>query len=178
MKKEFHLTLAACLAAAAFPLAARAAPPAAKPAPPIATDAVAALTDVCLPVMHGADVHAVAQKGGFKDDDGDWVRQIDSQRRIDLDPPDIANPHQCTATVTTAPGDGAAVSAAVGAWASAQSPPLAVAVSDQSAGAGLTASTWSAQTPAGTEAVVLTQQKARSGATAGQSTLLVSLTPA
>lgn len=184
MKKELIVTIAAAAMAAA-PLAfAQTAPPATlATVPPAASDAVASLQDACLPILRGGHVKPAAQSAGFKLQDGGWVKPIAGKDEIDLDPPDVANPHVCTLTITAAPGDGAAVRGALAAWAAVQRPPLAPAGVGQSvpgASQAWVTSTWSAQTSAGTESVVLTQPQSPAGQPATQpqqSTLLVSLSP-
>lgn len=191
-KKEFIISLATvAMAASPSAFAQGAASPVSpvQPAPPsaqtarTAADTVATLQKACLPILRGKQVTAAAQSAGFKLEDGGWIMPIDAKDEIDLDPPDAANPHVCTLTITAAPGDSAAMRSALGAWAAAQSPPLTAAGVDQAApGAsqGWVTSTWSAQTSGGAESVVLTQpQPAASQATTQQqSTLLVSLSPA
>jgi hypothetical protein len=143
---------------------------------------MATLQKACLPILRGKQVKAAAQSAGFKFEDGGWVMPIAGKDEIDLDPPDAANPHVCTLTITAAPGDGAAMRNALGAWAAAQSPPLAAAGGGPSApgsSPGWVTSTWSAQTAGGAESVVFTQSQPPPGqaATQQQSTLLVSLSP-
>jgi hypothetical protein len=192
-KKEFIISLGAFALATAPPAFAQGATSALVVAPahpppaassqvgPAAADAVATLQIACLPILRGKQVKAAAQSAGFKLEDGAWVRPIAGKDEIDLDPPDAANPHVCTLTITAAPGDGAALRSALAAWAAAQSPPLAAAGVDQrtpGASQGWVTSTWSAQTAGGAESLVLTQpQPAGQTATQQQSTLLVSLSP-
>jgi len=151
----------------------------ATPSTPLTADTVAALSKVCLPVLRGAKAKAVAPAAGFKFSDGDWIRPVDGQRQLDVSPPDIANPHLCTVTVTYAPGDGAQLRAALGAWARTQSPPLSpVQVGQNVAGSDLTTSQWAGQGDGGAVSVVLSQQQPAQGKSGNlQSTLMVSLSP-
>jgi hypothetical protein len=186
MDKELIATIVAAAMAAASAAFAQTAPSAATSAaiPPAASDAVASLQDACLPILRGSHVKPAAQSAGFKLQDGGWVKPIAGKDEIALDPPDVANPHVCTLTITATPVDGAAVRGALAAWAAAQRPPLAPAAVDQNvpgASQAWVTSTWSAQTSAGTESVVLTQPQSPAGQPATQpqqSTLLVSLSPA
>jgi hypothetical protein len=155
-------------------------------APPsaAATAAVTVLRDVCVPLLGGGDLKSVATGGGLKLQDGEWVLPIDGKRRVELQPPDQANPHLCGATITHRVGSQPAILSAVDAWAKSQSPPLQpVKVRQQSTGATSvrTTSTWQGQTAKGSLGVVLTERKTLTGApVAGEldrSTLLASLTP-
>jgi hypothetical protein len=183
MKKEVSALVAAVsLAAAASALADGSPPPSAShPAsPPIAaTDMVATLQRVCLPVLHGADVKASASAAGFRLKDGQWVLGIDSDRRIELSPPDEANPHICTATIYARPSSTPALQRALNAWAVAQTPPLTqVGQSRASAAPGWASTSWRGQTPSGTLGIALGQQQPGQGEPVAESDLQVSLTPA
>jgi hypothetical protein len=185
MKAQVLCKVAAAAMTVALPaLAQTATPPAPPTAPaaaqtPLSEDAVAALDKVCLPVLRGAMFKAAAATAGFKFKDDAWSRPVDSQHRVEIDPPDVANPHLCTVSVTYAAGDGAQLRAAMSAWASAQSPPLSpVQVGQIGAGSDLTTSQWTGKTAGGFENVVLSQEHAAKGAGGGrQSTLEVSFTP-
>lgn len=150
--------------------------------PPAASDAVKTLQKVCLPVLLGGDLKSSASAAGFHLKDGLWVLTIDGDRRIELSPPDAANPHICSATIYSRPRNAAAIQEALGSWAVAQSPPLTpvrvdAQVSDPSQQ--WTTSSWSAQTPAGTLGLALGQQQLSRGASVAlvESDLTVSLTP-
>lgn len=188
MKRQFMCKMIAPAITAASPALAQTTAPSAPPtqvAPtataqsPLTEDAVAALDKVCLPVLRGAKVKTAAATAGFKLEDGAWSRPIGDQRRLDVEPPDVANPHLCTVTVTYAAGDGAQLRAALGAWASTRSPPLsAVQVGQNIAGSDLTTSQWSGQGSGGAESVVLSQeQPAQGNGGSRQSTVIVSLSP-
>jgi hypothetical protein len=186
MKQQF-IMMAAALAVASPAVAQTAAPPATRTAPaplaaaqtPLTEDAITALDKVCLPILRGAKVKAVGPAAGFKLRNGDWSRSIDDRQQLDLDPPDVANPHLCTITVTYAPGAGAQLRAALGGWASAQSPPLAsVQVNQAIPGSDLTTSQWSGAAAGGVESLVLSQERpAQKTSGSRQSTLTVSLGP-
>jgi len=183
MKKELGLLVAvATLAAAASALADAPGPPSAAkpPAQPAAgTDLVATLQQVCLPVLHGADVKASASAAGFRQKDGEWVLTIDSDRRIELSPPDAANPHVCAATIYARPTSTAALRQALNTWANAQTPPLTqVAPSGASAAPGWSSASWRGQTASGTLGIALGQQQPTQGEPFAESDLQVSLTPA
>lgn len=156
---------------------------AARASAPAASDAVATLQKACLPILRGAKANAAARSAGFQLRNGGWVRPIAGNEEIDLDPPDAANPHVCTLTLSAAPSDGTAMRSALGAWAAAQRPPLAAVGLDQNvpgAAQDWVTSTWSAQTSGGAESMVLTQPQTPPGQSATQSqrsTLMLSLTP-
>jgi len=156
-------------------------PAAASPSTPLTQNTIAAIDKACLPLLRGAKPQAAAASAGFRLQDGVWTMSASGQPKVELDPPDVANPHLCTLTITYKPGGGAALSAALGAWASAQSPPLASVETNQAvAGSpeGLTNSTWSGQASGGVESVVLSQEHPAAGATgSSQSTVFVSLGP-
>lgn len=173
------VTAAAAVAGASAGSAASPTPP-----PPVATAAVSTLQNVCLPLLRGGAVSRVAPAAGFRDRQGSWVLDVAGRPAVELDPPDVANPHLCTATLSYAPGGGDAIRAALATWAATQTPALSPVKVDQTY-PGATyerqVSTWSAETPAGVEGVVLDEEKTPQGKPAdgnlGQSTMLVSLTP-
>lgn len=177
------------VAALAAPAFAQSPPPTlqppAPPAPPAsaaAVDAVATVKTVCLPVLEGRDLKASARAAGYRLDNGQWVLPIAGKRQIDLSPPDVANPHVCSATIDARPDAGAAMQRALGEWASQQSPPLTPVetnVSRDVSGATWTTSSWSGRTASGVERLVLTQEPkpAGGGETMSESELLVSLSP-
>lgn len=174
---------AAAAQAAATPAPATAAAPAAAATQtPVGQNTIAAIDKACLPLLRGAKASATAASAGFRLQDGVWMMTGTGQPKVELDPPDVANPHLCTLTVTYKPGGGAALRAALGAWAGAQSPPLAPVETNQAvAGSpdGLTTSTWSGPGSGGVEGVVLSQEKPAAGQNGqSQSTVLVSLGPA
>jgi hypothetical protein len=186
MKRKIDFKLAAAILLMTFPAAARAATDtstAASPAvTPLAGDTIVAIDKACLPVLRGAKTQATIKAAGFRLQDGAWTMSAQSQPTVQLDPPDAANPHLCTLTLTYKPGGGTALRAALGAWAGAQSPPLAPVETNQAvAGStdGLTTSTWSGPASGGVEGVVLSQEKpAAGGGGLNQATVFVSLSPA
>ncbi|HLY78815.1 MAG TPA: hypothetical protein VKQ70_05545 [Caulobacteraceae bacterium] len=191
MKKELitlvasvmAITCGPAIAQGATPSNAATSAPAVVPAPPAATDMVATLQKVCLPVLRGGGLKASASAAGYKQKDGQWVLTIDGDRRIELLPPDEANPHVCGATIYARPTSTTALQQALGRWASAQTPPLAPVKVDASvAGAAppWIDSSWSAQTPAGALGVALGQEQAMPANPKPvlESDLQVSLTPA
>jgi hypothetical protein len=157
-------------------------------APSVTSDAAAtlsALQKVCLPLLRGADVKSVAASAGLKNQDGQWTLSVNGQTPIELEPPDYANPHVCIATITHPPGQNAAILQAVDNWAKSQTPPLQpqkVQQQTTSATHLYTISSWSGQTPQGTEGVVLNDAQPLPGQSAqggqNETTLLVSVTPA
>lgn len=149
-------------------------------ASPAITDAVKTLQQVCLPVLKGGDLKTNASAAGFRLKDGEWVLVIHGNRRIELAPPDAANPHLCSAAIYTRPVGQLALRQALNAWAGAQSPPLTPVNPGQgSLSAGWTTWSWQGQTPSGTLGVALGQEQPARGrpATVSESDLEVSLTP-
>ena len=124
MKKEISLLVAAAALAAAASAIAEAPAPQPSAPPAAAADMVATLQRVCLPVLHGAYVKTSASAAGFKQKDGQWVLTIDNNRRIELSPPDAANPHICSATIYARRTSTVALRRALNAWAASQTPPL------------------------------------------------------
>ena len=181
MKKDIKLVLISlAIAATAGPAFSRdAASLRGAPSPAVA-DMVKTLKQVCLPLLKGGDLGPAASAAGFRLKDGQWVLPIKGDRRIELSPPDDANPHVCSAAVYAKPDSQAALRQALSGWAGAQSPPLTpVQEPPELATAGWSTSSWRGQTPAGTLGVALGQaQPAQApAATVLESDLEVSLTP-
>jgi hypothetical protein len=182
MKKDIKLVLVSlAVAATAGPaFSQNTAPVSGAPSPAVA-GMVKTLQQVCVPVLKGGALRAAASAAGFRLKDGQWVLPISGDRRIELAPPDEANPHVCSAAVYAKPDSQAALRQAVNTWAAAQSPPLALATEPPGAATpGWSTSSWRGQTPAGTLGVALGQAQpaqARSPAVL-ESDLQVSLTPA
>jgi hypothetical protein len=178
-------TLSSLCAAAAvmgLPCLASAAP--VMPPAPSAAAAVMMLQSVCLPLVEGGNLRSIAKANHLRQEDGQWTLVIDHQRRLELDPPDPANPHVCGATIHHSVGAGPAIRQAVDDWARSRSPALAaVKVGQTSTGPSYlrTTSTWQGPTPNGLVGVALSEEKTLSGEpVAGkldQSEIEVSLTP-
>jgi len=178
------------LIAAAMGLAGGMAQAADAPAPGAAEarDAAAvmtAVTSVCLPILQGQPVAAIAKAQGLKKTRDGWMLPIEAKRHIDLDLPGGSNPHVCAATVVHTPGDGAATVAALAAWAAAQVPPLNIIKDKEQAQSGtylVTASSWSGGIAAGGVALSYAEQKLAGGkpvaGTLDQATLAIVFTPA
>lgn len=155
------------------------------PSSPAATDAIATVSKVCLPVLEGQNLKATATGAGFRQEHGAWVMRISGQRRIELAPPDAANPHVCTATIVAMPDAAEGLQQAIANWARAQTPqltPVESNVTRDESGEAWTTSSWSAATAKGVESVVLTRQSpldaAQGSSQLSQSELLVTITPA
>jgi hypothetical protein len=198
MNKETTLILSAASLLAVSPAFAQGSIPTLSPPAPSATPqatpasarispapqvVVATLQDVCLPVLRGVALAPAAMSSGFAERDGQWTLETADKSQVVLEPPDLANPHVCAATIALAPGDVGPIGPSVAAWATAQSPPLRPVKSDVVAASGafrrITWS-WSGRTAAGVEGVVLSRDEPSSGQPGGggQATLFVSLTPA
>ncbi len=182
MKKDIKLILAAlAITAAAGRSYSRTVAPVSGAASPAVADMVKTLQQVCLPALEGGDVKAAASTAGFHLKDGLWVLQINGERRIELSPPDEANPHVCSAAVYARPESQAALLQALSGWAAAQHPALTPVQEPASAAStGWSTSSWRGSTAAGTLGVALGQAQPSQAQTAPvlESDLEVSLTPA
>jgi hypothetical protein len=150
-----------------------------------ATAALSTVKDICLPLLKGASVAAVAKTTGLKGGRDDWFLPVSGKRRIEISPPGGANPHVCEATIIHDPTAGDAIVSALGAWAAMQAPALQqLKQQEKVTGAlyQLTTSSWEGRTADGNLAVVYSENKTLQGKpVAGgldQATLSVSLTPA
>jgi|WetSurMetagenome_2_1015567.scaffolds.fasta_scaffold105784_2 hypothetical protein len=153
------------------------------PSAPAATAALTTLQQVCLPLLQGQTIKAVSSSTGLKKKDGQWVLPVAGDQDVALNPPDLANPHVCSAVIPHRPGSGDAIFASLDGWAKAQAPPLSpdkVRVQSAEGDEQVTTSSWTGQTPKGAEALVLADTRSVSGQAAGaldKATLLVSLAP-
>jgi hypothetical protein len=184
MKNFLAPTLAAAMTAASCPALCQTAQTSASGSAVAAADISAALQQVCLPVLRGANFGATARSASFRFIDGSWSRNLGSEGQIELMPPDAANPHLCSATITSPGSDAPALRTAVDTWAQDQTPKLGRAQFDVTVKGPAhewVTSSWSVATPAGQESVVLSQQQPAEASASDmltQSDLLVSLTPA
>ena len=151
---------------------------------PLAEAAAKTISDVCLPVLKGGDLTAAARKAGFRLRGGTWTMTLTAGQSIALQPPDVANPHVCEATLIHGIAGGPAIRETLANWARNQTPALAPLEADQARKGPLhdwTVSTWTAQTSLGQESVVLDEENVPAGKPATavtlQSNLLVSLSP-
>lgn len=142
------------------------------------------LQRVCLPLIDGGKLESVAKAAGLRRKDGVWALRIDRKRRLELDPPDVANPYACGATIIHGVGAGPAIHDAIDDWARSQTPGLTpVKVRQASTGAiyARTTSTWEGKNAKGDIGVVLSEEKTLQGRPVDgdldQSTLILSLTP-
>ena len=146
--------------------------------------AVMVMRQVCLPLLQGARLDAIAPPVGFRLVHGDWVYPIDRNQRIELIPPDPTNPHLCSATIVHDVGAQPAIRQALDNWARSQTPPLK-GVKDQVQARGplylRTTSTWSGAVKDGDVGVVFAGEKTLQGKPVNgdldQSELLASLAP-
>ena len=150
-----------------------------------AAAALAVVRDICLPVLKGAKIDAVAKTTGLKSRRDGWVLPIAGKRHIEISPPGGSNPHICEATVIHDPAAGAAILGALRQWASNHSPPLQPTKTELAVTGPLyrlTTSSWEGKTAEGDLAVVYAEDKSPDGkSVAGnldQATLTVALTPA
>jgi hypothetical protein len=150
-------------------------------------DAAAVMTvarDICLPLLRGGKIEAVAKATGLKNGRDSWVLPISGRRRIEVDPPGGANPTVCTATIIHDPGSGPSILAALTAWSAMQTPPLSALKTEEKAKGSLyqlTTSVWEGQIAGGDLAVAYAEDKTLDGkpvaGTFDQATLSVGLTP-
>ncbi len=150
---------------------------------PAATATLTALQQVCLPLLQGQSIKAISASAGLKKNDRQWVMKDAAGRKVEIDPPDSANPHVCSAVIPHRPGSSPAILAAVDGWAKSQAPPLQpdkVRVQSTQDSEAVTTSSWIGQAPGGAEGLVLVDKQPVAGQTAGgldEATLLISLTP-
>jgi hypothetical protein len=150
-----------------------------------AAAALAVVRDICLPVLKGAKIEAVAKSTGLTDGRDGWVLPIAGKRHVEISPPDGANPHICAATVIHDPTAGPSILGVLRQWASSRSPPLQPRKTELAATGPLyhlTTSSWEGATDSGYLALVYSEDKTPDGKpVAGkldQATLTVALTPA
>ena len=149
-----------------------------------ASATIVVLQDVCLPLLQGGSLTQVARAAHLKTDGGQWFLPIAGKQRIELQLPDVANPHICGATIIDRAGDQPSILKAINAWGQMQTPAFApIKVQQRSSGPLYlrTTSTWSAQTPARVVGLVFSQEKTLAGEPVlgdlDQSVLLASVTP-
>lgn len=150
-----------------------------------AAAALAVVRDICLPVLKGAKIEAVAKSTGLRNGRDGWVLPIAGKRHIEISPPGGSNPHVCAATVFHDPAAGPSILAALRQWAGARSPPLQPTKTELAATGPLyrlTTSSWEGATDGGNLALVYSEDKTPDGKpVAGkldQATLTLALTPA
>ena len=129
------------------------APPAPPPPPPepLPTDPEAVrvldlLDRVCAPLVRGATIKTVASSVGLRvNGDGYMILGQDNGRRMIIQPPNTANPDNCSITVRYVAGEDAAILQGLQAWSARRDPPLApdkVAVKTPEDGGVSVISTW------------------------------------
>jgi len=168
--------------AAAFASSAIAAPPAPDGKSPDAV--MTTVKDVCLPLLKGTPIAAVAKTTGLKNGRDGWVLPIAGKRHIEIDPPDGPNPHVCSATVIHAPGEDDSILKALTGWVASQTPALQPIKSGEKATGALyqlTTSSWSGPTAGGVLGLSYSEDKTLDGkpvaGSLDQATLAISLTP-
>lgn len=168
---------------AAGPALAQANPTPAAQTPEVAA-ALTALEKICLPLASGSDLKTLAPSTGLRQENGDWVLPISGPERIDVIPPDSANPHICIATIHFRGNQADAMRSAIGAWAAQQSPPLTpdqVAAAEKGPQRLRTISSWQASTPKAADAVLFTKEKTLDGkpvdGALNEAQVMVSVTP-
>jgi|GEM_PF-6712567 len=180
MSKRVQASALAAAALAFGPAAAQTpAAPASDNGSPAASAAITALDRVCLPLIQGKPIKAVASAVGMKQTRGEWVMVIEGRQRVVVDPPGGANPTVCTVVITYAPGAETAMIAALDGWAAARTPPLQKDKVREEATGSRKLSSWLGSTPDGNHTIVLAEQKTPTGgpiaAPLEQATLLVNL---
>jgi hypothetical protein len=157
--------------AAAAP-AAPAAPAAAAPAAPaisgFGASVIGVIEKACLPMIRGQDPKAVATGAGFKRSRDDYVLQLAGVERITLSPPTTANPTVCTLSVSYQLDQTKALADSLGAWAGAQSPPLAPLGSAYSSSPGMTGWSWTLDDGKTQEGLVFNAQRSADGKPLGK----------
>jgi hypothetical protein len=160
------------------------APPAAPASTTLASAVAKALEQVCLPLLHGQNLKSVAPAAGLKQIDSQWILPIDDKSRLELNPPGLASPHDCSATIFHPASSEDSTLGAINGWAKTQSPPLKpIKTREQTKGAVFmhTTSTWSAKSDKTSENVSFSEEKTLEGRPVDgdhdRSTLLVNLAP-
>lgn len=85
---------------------------------------VTAVEKVCLPLVGGQTLQAVAAATGVTVRDNSWTMPLPGRGEIRVSPPGRANPTTCSASVSFTPGGQTAFIAALNEWAAAHAPPL------------------------------------------------------
>jgi hypothetical protein len=184
MRVAFAYLGAAAIAATAITSSPPPSPARQAPSPIAARAAVEVLQKVCLPLLDGQSIKAVAASAGLKANGGHWMLPMPGRTRVELDPPDFANPHVCQATLIHRTGVQDAIRAAVNDWARAQAPALSpekVRQQVKSLDYQIVTSTWRGPAAKGVIGVALSEEKTPDGrpleGNLDRSELYASLTP-
>jgi hypothetical protein len=142
------------------------------------------MRQVCLPLVQGGRLKAIASAAGLRNEHGHWIHPIDRRQHIELATPDPTNPRLCSATIIHEVGAQSTIRQALDNWARSQTPPLQAIKSEVQAPGPLylrTTSTWSGSGPNGVIGVVFAGEKTLKGKPVDgdldQSELLESVTP-
>ena len=131
---------------------------------PAAEAAVTTIEIVCMPVLRRASLAKTAESAGFRQKGGEWRLDLPRHARIDLQPPDAANPNLCGQTILSPAGAGAGLRLALANWARAHGlKPVQFDVASKGFQYERTTSTWSGQVDARPEGVALSQEKTFAG---------------
>ena len=113
---------------------------------PAAKAAVTTIETVCMPVLRRASLAKTAESAGFRHKGGEWRLDLPQRARIDLQPPDAANPNVCGQTILSPACAGAGLRLALANWARAQGlKPVQFDVASKGFQYDRTTSTWSGQ---------------------------------
>lgn len=180
--------LALCVAASVGLATGAASQPAGSPgAAGLSPEAAAALSTVervCLPLIRGQTLKAVAATAGLKRDHDDWILPIAGRKRVVIDPPGDSNKTVCSAKLTYGVDGGAPIVDVMNRWAQAQTPPLQKVKDGEDSKGPLRlrkTTSWFGMVSGGSLGLVLSEEKDLQGRPAAgdydEATLLVSLTP-
>ena len=153
--------------------AAPAAPPAAPepaPAPPTQESnyAIQLLNEVCLPLIHHADVKAIAKAHGFRSSHDTWTLKLDAGKSIALSPPSRANPTVCSLNIAFEVDQWRPIVEALNNWAYGHNPPLALLYQGYKPASGLTTTwSWQVNAPEGNLGLAFNVSKKSNGSPAG-----------
>lgn len=169
--------LSVSLAAALLPVSLQAAPAVSNADAEVAA-VVATISRVCLPLARGGRIDAIRHATDLRQENGQWVMPVAGKAMIEVDPPDAANPTVCTADVKFDRDRADAILAGIGAWAGAQTPPLAsvkVKAVENAAGEARTVSSWVGRSQAETDALIYSRKP--DAGNLGEAVLFLSVTP-
>ena len=141
-----------------------------------------AIERVCLPVLGGRPMKAVAGPAGVTQNDSGWWLPAGGKQGVSILPPDSVNPTVCSLSVAYQAGQGAPLYALLQRWSADPGlKPVEVQAESQGPDFAHVTSSWEGQTPSGYTAIVLNVEKPLNGAPAaggeGQAAVLVSVTP-
>ncbi|MEO6341091.1 MAG: hypothetical protein ABIO39_13700 [Caulobacteraceae bacterium] len=151
---------------------------------PESAAALSTVERVCLPLLRGQTLKAVAAIAGLKQDHGEWTLPIAGRKRVVIDPPGGPNKTVCSAKLTYSLDGGPQIVDVLSRWAQAQAPALQMVKDHEDSKGPLRlrkTTSWFGMASGGSLGLVLSEEKDLQGRPAAgdydEATLLVSLTP-